>query len=182
MAAFKESDRKKTKLSSSVMKMKFMIKTREREEAAEAWKLVDAETALQDSLQESKFITEPSYAVVENLRFGRISFKGFNPDVERLMLKLDNEDQLSASEAREELSAVSDKEMTRRYTSLVGTIAQKFLKKRARATDEDTGSDEDSDGLADAEPESQVATVEKTISQSRRQNLKKKPKFMKPAD
>lgn len=32
-----------------------------------------------------KFVAEPSYPVVADLKFGRMSFRGFNPDIEVLI-------------------------------------------------------------------------------------------------
>ncbi|XP_022100918.1 M-phase phosphoprotein 6-like [Acanthaster planci] len=131
----------KTKLSKNLMQMKFMQRTQEsnaQKEAEEAeqrrhnddthWFLDLPEI----TAKESKFEVEPSFAVCENLKFGRMSFKGMNPSIEKLMRSMEAEELEAKSEQREREMTVSDEEMARRYSTLVGTIANKFTKKRHR--------------------------------------------------
>ncbi len=72
---------------------------------------------------------EGSYAVCEDLTFGRMSFKGFNPDVEKLMQKLERERNPAP---KEDQVLIDDKEadvraedVVQRY-SLTKTIRNKY--------------------------------------------------------
>lgn len=91
--------------------------------------------------KENLIIEEKSLVPCEDLLFGRMSFKGFNPEVEKLMVLLNPKDE-EEEEAEEDVSRmqtdVTDEEMALRYESLVGTLKKKFAKKRERAAmDED---------------------------------------------
>lgn len=78
---------------------------------------------------------EPSYVICEQLyRNGRMSFKNFNPAVEKMCKEMLAEEDLAQSEAREREETVSDEEMAKRYESLVGTVAKKFTTKRKRSS------------------------------------------------
>ncbi|CAG9531124.1 unnamed protein product [Cercopithifilaria johnstoni] len=89
-------------LSSALLQMKFMQRTRIRLEEEAKRKneqklqkrfLNKGEKKLSEKLEE---VTEPTvksenrYDVLENLSFGRMSFKGFNPEVEKLMKYYEN--------------------------------------------------------------------------------------------
>ena len=76
-----------------------------------------------------RFISEPSFAVAENLIFGRLAFNGANPEIEKMMenRRLRAEE---AEEARREKD-VQDEEMAAHYGNLKGTVAKKFATKRA---------------------------------------------------
>lgn len=106
--------------------------------------------------KESKYITEPSYSRCENLIFGRLSFKGFNPEVEKLMKSQNQSLELEEAERRENEINVGDQEMTQRYESLIGTISKKFATKRQRQTEQG--------------------------EQNTSKSAKKSKKFMKPAE
>ncbi|XP_013402003.1 M-phase phosphoprotein 6-like [Lingula anatina] len=71
-----------------------------------------------------------------------MSFKGFNPELEKLVKRLETEGELAASEEREKMNSVDDEEMANRYESLVGTIAKKFTKKRQRSSAKDDEQEE----------------------------------------
>ncbi|KAL8194991.1 UNVERIFIED_CONTAM: M-phase phosphoprotein 6 [Gekko kuhli] len=90
--------------------------------------------------KESFIIEERSFLPCEDLLYGRMSFKGFNPEVEKLMIQMNS--RYKTEEIEEEDNAmeadVSDEEMARRYETLVGTIGKKFLKKRDRRALQDT--------------------------------------------
>lgn len=88
--------------------------------------------------KESLIIEEQSFLLCEDLLYGRMSFRGFNPEVEKLMLQM-NGKKKAAEEVEEEAVEldVSDEEMARRYETLVGTIGKKFAKKRDRANYEE---------------------------------------------
>ncbi|XP_077787666.1 M-phase phosphoprotein 6 isoform X3 [Podarcis muralis] len=96
--------------------------------------------------KESFIIEERSFVPCEDLLYGRMSFKGFNPEVEKLMIQMNSK--YKTEEIEEEDNAmeadVSDEEMARRYETLVGTIGKKFLKKRNRHMVEDIEEDENS--------------------------------------
>ena len=83
--------------------------------------------------KESFIIEEQSFLLCEDLLYGRTSFRGFNPEVEKLMLQMNTNNK--AEEVKEQTVEpdVSDEEMARRYETLVGTIGKKFAKKRDRA-------------------------------------------------
>ncbi|XP_062056298.1 M-phase phosphoprotein 6-like [Lepus europaeus] len=131
---------RKTKLSKNLLRMKFMQrgldsetkKQLEEEEkkiiSEEHWYLDLPELGEKESL----VTEEQSFLLCEDLLCGRLSFRGFNPEVEKLMLQ-------KAEEVEEETVAldVSDEEMARRYETLVGTIGKKFAKKRDRANYEE---------------------------------------------
>ncbi len=75
-----------------------------------------------------RFAIEPSYAKVENLVFGRMAFRGMNPELERM---------LEAERAREEEEAaarreadVDDEAMAAHFGSLRATVGRKFATKR----------------------------------------------------
>ncbi|EMP36228.1 M-phase phosphoprotein 6, partial [Chelonia mydas] len=81
--------------------------------------------------KESFIIEERSFMPCEDLLYGRMSFKGFNPEVEKLMIQMNSRYKKEEIEADDTAEAdVSDEEMARRYETLVRTIGKKFLKKR----------------------------------------------------
>ena len=85
-----------------------------------------------------RFIAEPSFAVAENLIFGRLAFNGANPEIEKMMenRRLRAEE---AEEARREKD-VQDEEMAAHYGNLKGTVAKKFATKRAHGGEGQEGS------------------------------------------
>ncbi|XP_012723034.1 M-phase phosphoprotein 6 [Fundulus heteroclitus] len=137
------------RLSKNLLRMKFM----QRGLDAEAKKQLeeDEKRIISDEhwyldlpdlkAKENMIIEEKSLVPCEDLFFGRLSFKGFNPEVEKLMLLLNPKDKKEEDE-EEDVSHmqtdVTDEEMALRYESLVGTLKKKFAKKRERAAmDED---------------------------------------------
>jgi M-phase phosphoprotein 6, animal type len=72
---------------------------------------------------------ESSYAVCEDLVFGRMSFKGFNPEIEKLMRKAEREKNPSLKEdeilQQDKEADVQAAEVVQRY-SLTKTINRKF--------------------------------------------------------
>lgn len=82
----------------------------------------------------SRFVTEPSYSVLENLAFGRMSFKGMNPEIEKMM-----ENQRIQLEEKESLAReteINDEEMAAAYGNLKKTIGKKFEKAAKRKMEE----------------------------------------------
>lgn len=94
---------------------------------------------------ESKYITESSYNVLENLQYGRMSFKGFNPEIESIMRGENVMIELDEADRREKETAVSDEEMSERYKWLVSNMGKKFVTKRQRAEMESSDDDEEDD-------------------------------------
>lgn len=91
--------------------------------------------------KENFIIEERSFVPCEDLVYGRMSFKGFNPEVEKLMALMNTQNQDEEEEDEEDLSRmetdVTDEEMARRYESLVGSMKRKFATKRERSQMQD---------------------------------------------
>ncbi|NWX22050.1 MPH6 phase, partial [Aegotheles bennettii] len=130
--------------------------------------------------KESFIIEERSFMPCEDLLYGRMSFKGFNPEIEKLMIQMNSRCKEEEIEVDDKMEAdVSDEEMARRqvifydiinisweydiYETLVGTIGKKFLRKR----DQRVLQDEDEDEGGNSNP---------------RPSKKAKKKFLKPQD
>ncbi|KAM5262974.1 M-phase phosphoprotein 6 isoform 2-T2 [Ctenodactylus gundi] len=154
---------RKTKLSKNLLRMKFMqrgldLETKKQLEEEEK-KIISEEHWYLDlpelKEKESFIIEEQSFLLCEDLLYGRMSFRGFNP--EKLMLQMNAKNKAEEDEEEVVELDVSDEEMARRYETLVGTIGKKFAKKRDRANYE-----EDENG--DIKP------------------IKTKMKFLKPQD
>ncbi|KAK3096240.1 hypothetical protein FSP39_024860 [Pinctada imbricata] len=120
--------------------------------------------------KESKYVFDPSYTSVEQLCYGRMSFNGFNVEVEKLMKLHNASAELEAAEEREREISVPDKEMANRYKSLIGTIGKKFAKKRQRSEIKDMD-----DGKVT------IDLTQDNVPMKKKKN-KEKPKFLKPAD
>ncbi|XP_006880160.1 PREDICTED: M-phase phosphoprotein 6-like, partial [Elephantulus edwardii] len=133
------------KLSKNLLHMKFMQRgldseTKKQLEEEEK-KMISEEHWYLDlpelKEKESVIIEEQSFSLCENLLYGRMSFKGFNPEVEKLMLQMNSKNKDEEIEDGAMALDVSDEEMARRYETLVGTIGKKFAKKRDRANFEE---------------------------------------------
>ncbi|KAK1163375.1 M-phase phosphoprotein 6-like [Acipenser oxyrinchus oxyrinchus] len=131
------------KLSKNVLRMKFMqrgldAETRKQLEEEEKRIISDEHWYLDlPELKEKEnfIIEERSFLPCEDLLYGRMSFKGFNPEVEKLMTLMNSQNRTEDAEEEEQNKTgvdVSDEEMARRYESLVGSIKRKFTKKRNR--------------------------------------------------
>ena len=110
-------------------KLRQQLEDEEKREIDEAhWVLDNIEDAKEDTIE-----YEPSYVVCENLvPTGRMSFKKFNPAIEKLFKELTAQKELAESEAREKEDTVSDEQMAERYDSLIDTVDKKFGGKRKR--------------------------------------------------
>ena len=71
---------------------------------------------------------EPSYVNIENLVFGRMAFRGMNPEIERMMEAERTRAEEAAAAAAEK--DVDDQEMAE--VALNNTVARKFAPKRTR--------------------------------------------------
>lgn len=171
---------RKTKLSKHLMQMKFMQRGSIREEQeqlrSEHQRAIDDEHWVLDVplSTESKctFTVEPSFVICENLMFGRRSFRGFNPEIEKICSTIESDEALRKAEEREKETSVNDEEMAERYQSLVGTIAKKFTKRRHKSAVGDT--DETDKAIVDKQgKDDRVLKTKK---------LKVQKKFLKPED
>ncbi|XP_033754885.1 M-phase phosphoprotein 6-like [Pecten maximus] len=156
----------KTVLSKNVLQMKFMQRSAiriEKELNEEENKDIDDEHWVLDlpatQKLENRYIFEPSLMRIENLQYGRMSYCGFNPEIEKLMKRHNTKVELDAAEIKEKELGVEEDEMANRYQSLFGTIAKKFSSKRDRGQIEENSSN-----------------LEESHQKS------KKRKFLKPAD
>lgn len=146
-AACNPADRK-TQISKNLAQMSFMQRAKKKvekqEQEATEKREIDDEHWVRNipelSRKESKFITEPSYAVCARLLYGRGSFGGFNPEIEKIykqkILEIEEGIDGNREEDDEEdkcIETIGDVEMTERYSSLCGTIAKKMTKKRSRS-------------------------------------------------
>nr|XP_014338012.1 PREDICTED: M-phase phosphoprotein 6 isoform X1 [Bos mutus] len=140
---------RKTKLSKNLLRMKFMqrgLDSETKKQLEEEEKKIISEEHWYLDLPELKekesfIIEEQSFLLCEDLLYGRMSFRGFNPEVEspplcffqKLMLQMNTKNKAEEVEEQTVELDVSDEEMARRYETLVGTIGKKFAKKRDRA-------------------------------------------------
>lgn len=134
------------KLSKNLLRMKFMqrrldAETKKQLEEDERRIISDEHWYLdlpELKAKENLIIEERSFVPCEDLKYGRLSFRGFNPEVEKLMALMNPREE--EEEEEEELSRmqtdVTDVEMALRYESLVGSMKKKFATKRERAAQE----------------------------------------------
>ncbi|XP_046468922.1 M-phase phosphoprotein 6 [Neodiprion pinetum] len=150
----------KTKLSKGILEMKFMKRTKEKVEKQlfqeEGKEYFGAQLTNHMKKGSDKFIIEPSFVFCEGLLDGRVSFRGMNPEIERLM-ELEEEAKQALTRKQNE-TEITDEQMAKHYrSSAVDTMAKKFRtkhenKKYVR------------DDSIEIEP------------------VEKKPKFLKPSD
>lgn len=127
----------KKSLSKNLMAMKFMKRKVEADHRRQL------EEERQRAIEESHWVLEgqedkgsciefePSYVKCDNLYpSGRMSFKNFNPAVEKMFKEMVAKKDMARSEEWEREESVSDEEMARRYETIVGTVAKKFSTKR----------------------------------------------------
>ncbi|KAL0968601.1 hypothetical protein UPYG_G00269050 [Umbra pygmaea] len=130
------------KLSKNLLRMKFMqrgLDADTKKQLEEGEKRIISDEHWYLDLPELKakenFITEEmSFGPFEDLKYGRMSFKGFNPEVEKLMILMNapNEEEEEEEEISRMETDITDEDMARRYESLVGTMKKRFAKKRQR--------------------------------------------------
>ena len=126
----------KAKLSSGVLQMKFMkrtaIETTVEVALEEQKKQIDDEHWYL-SLEEKKLeingpsvLIESGYSIFNNIGFGRMSFNGFNPQIEKL-----TDPEKAAKEQEKEEKEIDDDSMADHYQStLHKTISNKFNKNK----------------------------------------------------
>ncbi|EHA97326.1 M-phase phosphoprotein 6 [Heterocephalus glaber] len=136
----------KTKLSKNLLHMKFKqrgVDSETKKQLEEEEKKIISEEPWYLDLPELKekesfIIEEQSFLLCKELLYGRMSFRGFNPEVEKLMLQMNAKNKAEEQEEDETVELdVSDEEMARRYETLVGTIGKMFAKKRDHANYEE---------------------------------------------
>ncbi|GFS14800.1 M-phase phosphoprotein 6-like [Elysia marginata] len=138
-------------LSKNVLQMKFMqrsvLRMEKEQNEEERQKIIDDEHWALDlqeyKTKESDFLENQSYTTCEELLFGRQSYQGFNPEIEKLMKVHSEEKEAQKSEQKEKEESVGDAEMAQRYSSLMGIIAKKFTKKRQRSEEKSNQNEDD---------------------------------------
>ncbi|XP_046842440.1 M-phase phosphoprotein 6-like [Xenia sp. Carnegie-2017] len=133
--------KERKKLSKNLLKMKFMQRTEEaklRQKLEEEEKReIDETHWVLDNEESAKDVNvweyEPSFVVCENLLpTGRMSFKKFNPTIEKLFKEIVAQKELAECEDREREECVTDEQMVERFNSLIDTVDKKFSAKRKR--------------------------------------------------
>lgn len=123
------------KLSKSILDMKFMKRTKEKvlkEEDDERARALHSNEITKKMLQDDcPYVIEYSYVPCEGLDEGRYSFRGMNPEIERL-----EELEQQAKQAKTEKNVkqdVTDEEMsTQYYSNVIKMIEKKFQSKGHR--------------------------------------------------
>ena len=114
----------RTKLSKGILQMKFMQKTKEKcdkeLEELEPQDVLDQHYNANLRKEGQKYVVDNSYLYVERLVFPRMSFKGMNPEIEKLMVEMnaDNSEVKDEKQSNETFD-VNDEEMTDRYTQYI---------------------------------------------------------------
>lgn len=122
----------KPKLSRGVLDMKFMqrtkVKVAKEEDDEQSRALYSNE--LNDKMlnSNSNYIIEPSYSICEGLIEGRLSFRGMNPELERL-LELEREEK-AAQKKPEQPKEVTDQEMAENYYANKAPAASNSMQKK----------------------------------------------------
>ncbi|XP_046838461.1 M-phase phosphoprotein 6, partial [Vespa crabro] len=110
----------KSKLSKSILQMKFMKRTKEKVEKQmiekEGEEYFSGQLSIQMKNESEKFIIEPSYVFCEKLIDGRLSFQGMNPELEKL-LEIENVDKQIELEKKQEAD-VTDEQMVKQWINL----------------------------------------------------------------
>ncbi|XP_053957816.1 M-phase phosphoprotein 6 [Anastrepha ludens] len=119
------------RLSKGILEMKFMQRTKAKVdkeiEEAEGREMYSHEITQKMLNSNSNFIMEPSFVHCEDLIEGRLSFRGMNPEIERL-LELEQQEK-AANIRHEQPTEVSDKEMAEFYNAQQVTMQKKFQTK-----------------------------------------------------
>ncbi|XP_041964857.1 M-phase phosphoprotein 6 [Alosa sapidissima] len=132
------------KLSKNVLRMKFMQRSLDPDAKKQLEE--DEKRVISDEhwfldlpelmANEHVLLMEKSVVSCENLVFGRISLKGFNPEIEKLMTvrsqNVNDEEEMSKMD-----TDITDEEMATRYADLVDSIKKKFAMKRGHSVLED---------------------------------------------
>ncbi|XP_031630463.1 M-phase phosphoprotein 6 [Contarinia nasturtii] len=129
------SERNKVKLSKSILDMKFMKRTKEKvlkeEDDAQSRAMYSNEITDKMRKSESYFVIEPSYVPCENLNDGRFSFRGMNPEIERI-LELEQNAKQAAMDQNVKKDVTDDDMQSAYYGNVKKTIERKFQSKTHR--------------------------------------------------
>lgn len=122
----------KPRLSRGVLDMKFMQRTKVKvaKEADDEQSRALYSNELNDKMlnSNSNYIIEPSYSICEGLMEGRLSFRGMNPELERL-LELEREEK-AAQTKPEQPKEVTDQEMAESYYANKAPAASNSMQKK----------------------------------------------------
>ncbi len=126
------SKRNRQSLSKNLMQMKFMQKTKQKNdkeiEDKSNKRLIDEELSESMRKEGEKYLISSSNLYCEQLKFSRMSFNGMNHEIEKLMQE--NND-LNETEVKTDNNLeVSDEEMTNRYSYLIDSNGSR--RKRAK--------------------------------------------------
>ncbi|XP_066594029.1 M-phase phosphoprotein 6 [Prorops nasuta] len=119
----------KSRLSKTVLEMKFMKRTKEKVEIEEFQE--DGEAYFENKLTAKmksatgRFIIEPSFVFCEQLIEGRVSYNGMNPEIEKLM---ELERNKKAVPEKKEEADVSEEQMAKLYKRNHGKSRMIFRK------------------------------------------------------
>ncbi|XP_076662859.1 M-phase phosphoprotein 6-like isoform X3 [Andrena cerasifolii] len=110
----------KAKLSKSILDMKFMKRTKEKVEKQlfqeEGEEYFGNELTKRMKQESERFIIQPSYVFCEKLIDGRVSYKGMNPEIEKLM-ETERDNERALLEAKTETD-VSNEQMVQHFKGL----------------------------------------------------------------
>ncbi|XP_077298202.1 M-phase phosphoprotein 6 [Arctopsyche grandis] len=173
-------------LSKTVLEMKFMKRTKERVEREATVAAEAAEATGEGGLytreitdemrrgNQTYCIVESSFAACLDLLDGRRSYRGKNPEIERLTQQAENPTETNPNEAD-----VSDKQMAQFYNPLVNTVQNKFKSKRENKKSNQSELTENSTNVNENQ---QSNNTKKRTNRSHYPSPKnnKKPKFLKP--
>ncbi|GIY23782.1 uncharacterized protein CEXT_432971 [Caerostris extrusa] len=85
------------------------------------------------------YVMEPSFVPILQLVNGRFSFKGMNPEIEKLMEENEQKD----PEKLKQMDGISNQVMAERYSTLINTMQKKFTPKRKWVTQKDDDDDDE---------------------------------------
>ncbi|XP_015181232.1 PREDICTED: M-phase phosphoprotein 6 [Polistes dominula] len=107
-------------LSKSILEMKFMKRTKDKVEKQmiekEGEDYFGGQFSVKMSSKSDQFIIEPSFVICEGLIEGRLSFKGMNPELEKLLEMEEINKQMELEKKQE--TDVTDEQMADKWLSL----------------------------------------------------------------
>ncbi|TMW53185.1 hypothetical protein DOY81_001728 [Sarcophaga bullata] len=166
----------KPRLSKGILEMKFMQRTKAKVdkeiEAAEGRAMYSNEITDKMLNSNSNFIIEPSFVHCENLIEGRLSFRGMNPEIERL-LELEREEK-AAAKRQEQSTDVSTEEMAKFYHGNKKAGAHLAMEKKFSKFKKVNGQNNSSNN-------NKKRHIDQSLTEGSA-GKKKKSKFMKPKD
>lgn len=113
------AQRNRDSLSKNLLQMKFMKRSKEKAELEieeEKSKILIEEQLSETIKKGDRFYVEPSHVLCEGLVFGRLSFRGKNPEIEKLMQE--KKDNKTINKRMHNECEVSNTEMAKIYDTL----------------------------------------------------------------